>query len=202
MGASTSINILNVDDKIAQIELDQGTLNVRVWKLSGDKSFEIDTPNLAFTVKNLGDYRIDVDTTNNTTTVTSRDGQAIVYGKSSSYDIKPGSSYRFSGTDLSKYETLALANPDDFDRWCTSRNRPEDAALSSTMVSPEVTGAADLNTYGTWQSDPTYKNVWFPKNVASDWVPFRDGQWVWIDPWGWSWIDNEIWGFAPFHYGR
>src|ERR1700722_18552335 len=34
------------------------------------------------------------------------------------------------------------------------------------------------------------------------WVPYRDGYWSWVEPWGWTWIDHEPWGFAPFHYGR
>ncbi|MGX4640902.1 DUF6600 domain-containing protein [Massilia sp. SYSU DXS3249] len=38
--------------------------------------------------------------------------------------------------------------------------------------------------------------------MASTWVPYRDGRWTWIAPWGWTWVDNAPWGYAPFHYGR
>src|SRR5439155_18921557 len=38
--------------------------------------------------------------------------------------------------------------------------------------------------------------------VPTGWAPYREGHWVWLDPWGWTWVDNEPWGFAPFHYGR
>jgi hypothetical protein len=38
--------------------------------------------------------------------------------------------------------------------------------------------------------------------VAVDWVPYRNGHWVFIEPWGWTWVGAEPWGFAPYHYGR
>jgi hypothetical protein len=33
-------------------------------------------------------------------------------------------------------------------------------------------------------------------------VPYRDGHWSWIEPWGWTWVDDAPWGFAVSHYGR
>lgn len=38
--------------------------------------------------------------------------------------------------------------------------------------------------------------------MAAGWVPYRDGHWAWIDPWGWTWVDDAPWGFAVSHYGR
>jgi hypothetical protein len=51
-------------------------------------------------------------------------------------------------------------------------------------------------------ADANYGNVWVPSYVASGWVPYQDGRWVHVQPWGWTWVDNAPWGFAPFHYGR
>src|SRR5258708_31832165 len=47
---------------------------------------------------------------------------------------------------------------------------------------------------------PDYGEVWYPTSVPANWVPYRHGQWSWIEPWGWNWIAAEPWGFAPFHY--
>jgi len=33
-------------------------------------------------------------------------------------------------------------------------------------------------------------------------MPYRDGTWRFLPPWGWTWIDTAPWGFAPSHYGR
>ena len=71
-----------------------------------------------------------------------------------------------------------------------------------TMFLRKMTGYEDLDDYGRWQYVAGYGNVWMPAGVASDWAPYRDGHWVWVEPWGWTWVEDEPWGFAPFHYGR
>ena len=60
--------MLNLDDRTTQLELAQGSLYVRVWRIDRDETVEIDTPNLAFTVNSVGRYRIDVDADGNVTT--------------------------------------------------------------------------------------------------------------------------------------
>ena len=55
--------------------------------------------------------------------------------------------------------------------------------------------------YGVMVRQPEYGQVWYPQ-VAPDWVPYREGSWAYVAPWGWTWVDSEPWGFAPFHYGR
>ena len=61
---------------------------------------------------------------------------------------------------------------------------------------------ADLAQYGDWTPDPEYGDVWYPRAVAVGWVPYQNGHWAWVAPWGWTWVEYEPWGFAPFHYGR
>ena len=55
IGSETGITFLNLDDRTVQIQLAQGTLNVRVRRLDGGDAFEIDTPNLAFTLQRPGE---------------------------------------------------------------------------------------------------------------------------------------------------
>ena len=56
MNAGTGVSILNLDDRVAQLQLTQGALNVRVRRLAPDQSFEVDTPNLAFTIRQPGEF--------------------------------------------------------------------------------------------------------------------------------------------------
>jgi len=58
VGGQTSVSFLNLNDRTVQIQLNSGTIDVRVRNLYGEDVFEIDTPNLAFTVLRRGDYRI------------------------------------------------------------------------------------------------------------------------------------------------
>jgi len=202
LGSNTSATILNLDDRVVQIEVAQGTLNLRVRRVYADQVFEIDTPNLAFSIRRAGDYRIDVDPNGNATIVRVRSGEGEAWGEGAAYVVGAGQQYTFQGEGLRDYFVDSLPPPDEFDRWSLDRNRREDAAVSARYVSPDVVGYSDLDEYGTWRNVESYGNVWFPTTVAVGWVPYRTGHWGWIDPWGWNWIDEAPWGFAPFHYGR
>ncbi len=202
MNDATSVAVLNLDDSITQLQLTQGTLNVRVRRLDPNQVIEIDTPNLAFTVRQPGDYRVMVDADGNATSIYVRKGQGEVYGEGASYVVDARQPYRFTGIGLQQYEPLAVAGLDDFDRWAIDRDRGYDTSISARYVSPDVVGYQDLDTNGTWRTDATYGNVWFPNRVAAGWAPYRDGHWAWVDPWGWTWVDDAPWGFAVSHYGR
>ena len=202
MGPSTSMVLLNLDNRIAQVQLSQGTLKIRVRSLGPRQTFEVATPNLAFTLRRPGDYRIEVDPQDDATAVMVRSGEAEVYGRGASYTVDSRRAFRFYGTDLSDYETLSAQRDDDLDRWSRERDRRGDNSVSARYVSSEVVGYEDLDANGSWRVDPTYGSVWTPKRVASGWTPYRDGHWSWIDPWGWTWVDDAPWGYAVSHYGR
>ena len=201
-GAQTSVTVSNLDDRISQLQLHQGTLDVRVRRLPAGDIVEIDTPNLAFSLTRPGRYRVEVDPQDGTTTVAVHAGSGEVYGESGSYVVTSGQAYRFYGSDLSDNEYIALPREDAFDRWVLERDRRYDRVVSARYVSPEVVGYEDLDRYGAWSVEAQFGNVWFPRGVHVGWAPYREGHWAWIDPWGWTWVDDEPWGFAPFHYGR
>jgi hypothetical protein len=202
MNASTSVSVLNLDDRIAQLQLTQGTLNVRVRRLEPNQVFEVDTPNLAFTLRQPGEYRITVDPDGDATTIVMRKGQGEVYGEDASYVIDSRQPYRFTGTGLREYQYVDAPRLDEFDRWSSDRDRSYDNSASARYVSQDVVGYQDLDAHGTWRVDATYGNVWIPRRVAAGWAPYRDGHWAWVDPWGWTWVDDAPWGFAVSHYGR
>ncbi len=200
--ANTSVAVLNLDDSITQLQLTQGALNVRVHHLAPGQMFEVDTPNLAFTMRHSGDFRIAVDPDGNLTEVTVRKGQGEITGEGADYLVDAQQSYRFSGSDLRLYEFFNAPRLDEFDQWALQRDRAFDASESARFVSPDVIGYQDLDANGNWRFDETYGNVWVPYRVDADWAPYRDGHWSWIDPWGWTWVDSAPWGFAVSHYGR
>jgi hypothetical protein len=202
ISAGTGVGMLNLDDRIAQLQLTQGALNVRVRRLEPGQVVEVDTPNLALTLRQPGAFRIEVDPSADATTVLVRNGQAEVYVEGLSYVIDSRQAYRFIGTGLRGVQAILAPPADEFDRWASDRDRAFDFSLSARYVSPYVIGYQDLDAYGTWRLDATYGNVWFPNQVVIGWAPYRDGHWVWLDPWGWTWVDDAPWGFAVTHYGR
>jgi hypothetical protein len=199
----TGFSFLNLNDEITQLRVTEGTLYLRVRRLGDDETFEVDTPNLAFSILRPGRYRINVNEAGDATMVTVRDGQGEVTGAGSAYAVHAREEGVFSGTDQLDADIERIrANGDDFDEWCSERDLRDDHSVSSRYVSDDVVGYEDLDEYGGWRTVPEYGNVWFPHTVVVGWAPYRYGHWVWIAPWGWTWVDDEPWGFAPFHYGR
>jgi len=204
LGSSTSVTLLNVDDRMTQLQLSEGSLRIRVRRMGPGEAIEIDTPNLAFYISRPGEYRINVDANGDSTAVRVISGRAEAYGDRASYALGTQQGYRFYGTGLSDYDRLAVAawRDDDLDRWSYERERRYANSASARYVSLDVVGYEDLDSYGRWQRDPEYGYVWTPTRVSAGWAPFRDGHWSWVDPWGWTWVDDAPWGYAVSHYGR
>jgi len=202
VAGETGITFLNLDDRIVQIQLSQGSMNVNVRQLGEGDAFEIDTPNLAFTLQGPGEYRVDVNPDGNATVVTVRRGEGQATGGGSEYHMESGERTTFTGTDSLNYDRDRASGLDEFDRWSRSRDFREERSVSARYVSRDVIGYEDLDEHGEWRDAPGYGHVWFPSDVSEGWAPYRNGHWAWVAPWGWTWIEDEPWGFAPFHYGR
>jgi hypothetical protein len=202
ISSQTGISFLNLNDQQVQIQLAQGIINVHVRNIYDDEAYEIDTPNLAFSILRPGDYRFNVDPDGGTTVIVVRSGQGEVTGGGSAYTVTAGQRAIFSGTDQLSYDVQPVGGLDEFDGWARARDMREDHSESVRYVSRDVIGYEDLDTYGHWQADATYGNVWIPSNVEVGWAPYHNGHWAFISPWGWTWVEDEQWGFAPFHYGR
>lgn len=202
IGSSTSVEILDLDDRIAQIKMTQGTLNLSVRRMYPGQVFEVATPTLAFAIERAGRYRIDVNPRNAVTTIVVREGAGEAYGDNSSFRLRAGDTVRFYDTDLRDYEMYGLPREDDFDRYSHDRDRRLANSFSLRYINDDMVGYADLDEYGSWRPVRSYGAVWFPSRVDANWAPYRDGHWVWQEPWGWTWVDDAPWGFAPSHYGR
>jgi len=202
MNSESSLTLTNVGDNTIQAELDQGILELTVRHLEPGEIYEVDTPNLAFTVMKPGVYRFDVYPNEDQTWVTVHKGSGEATGRGSAVKVSDGQQVRFSGQNSLQHVAEAAPAPDGFDDWAKVRDQRLESSQSARYVAPGVIGYEDLDTYGNWQVAPTYGAVWVPTSVPVGWAPYRFGRWVWINPWGWTWVDDAPWGFAPFHYGR
>jgi hypothetical protein len=200
--SETSVTFLDLDNHTTQLKLSQGSLILRVRHLDDGDLFEVDTPNLAFTVQQTGEYRIDVNGDGNETDASVWHGRGEATGGGASYIVVAGQRARFNGNDQLDHEIDQLPGTDDFDSWAFNRDQHEDRVESANYISTEMTGYEDLDDYGRWHYVAEYGPVWTPVGVAAGWAPYRFGHWVWVAPWGWTWVEEEPWGFAPFHYGR
>ena len=203
LSSMTGFSFLNLTDDITQIRLTEGTIRVRVKELDENETFEIDTPNLAFSVLRAGTYRVTVNEGGDTTVVKVLSGQGEVTGGGQAYTVHSNETGTFNGTDDINGDVQAYGNDnDDFDNWCADRDRREDRSVSAKYVSTDVIGYQDLDDNGGWRDTPEYGTIWFPHTTVVGWAPYHYGHWAYIVPWGYTWVDDAPWGFAPFHYGR
>jgi hypothetical protein len=202
LSSNTAVSFLNLGDDVTQVQLSAGTLLVHVRQLADNETYEIDTPNLAFSILRPGLYRLSVDESGNTTTIRVRSGQGEVSGGGAAYSVRANEADVFSGTDQLTEDSQPGAPDDAFDVWSASRDGRQDRSASARYVSPDVIGYQDLDDQGSWSPTPEDGNVWFPRQVEAGWAPYHYGHWAYIAPWGYTWVDDAPWGFAPFHYGR
>lgn len=201
LNEQSSLSFVELSDNTIQLKLTRGTLIVRVRELPTQDTIEINTPNLAFVIQEPGEYRLNVNQ-DDTTELIVRRGTGVAYGDDDSLTLRDAERVLFSGTNLI-HSSLDRVRPyDDFDLWASERDRQEDHSVSAQFVSREVIGYEQLDQYGAWETHAEYGAIWYPRHVARDWSPYRDGNWVWVAPWGWTWVDRAPWGFAPYHYGR
>jgi hypothetical protein len=200
LGSNTAFTILNLDDNVTQVSMAEGTVNIHLRRLDDNESFELDTPNLAFSLLRPGDYRITVNENGDATVINIWNGEGEVTGGGQAFTVRAGQSASVTGTDQINAELDDVYPYDAFDTWCNDRNRRADDVPK--YVSPEMVGYDELNSNGAWRDVPEYGAMWVPNGMVADWAPYRYGHWVWVSPWGWTWVDDASWGFAPFHYGR
>jgi FecR protein len=200
---NTGFSFLNLSDSVTQIQLTAGTLLVRVRRLDDNETYEIDTPNLAFSVLRPGLYKISVNDAGDSTTIKISSGQGEVTGGGAAYTVHANDYATFSGFDHLSANSENYGNEEDqFDNWAATRDRHSEHSNSARYVSSDVVGYEDLDDHGSWRQTPDNGNVWFPRTSVQGWAPYHYGHWDYIEPWGYTWVDDEPWGFAPFHYGR
>jgi hypothetical protein len=201
LSGNTELDIAKLNEQVMQLALPQGRVNLRVRTLLEGESIEIDLPRGAVWILQPGIYDIDAGAGDQPERIAVFEGSARFVGGTLDVAINAGDAAVISGTQTLTAATERAA-PDDFSKWCRSRDYDERRLAAPYHVSPQMTGYEVLDEYGSWRAVPQYGEVWFPRRVAAGWAPYREGHWVWLDPWGWSWVDDEPWGFAPFHYGR
>ena len=201
LGPGTDMAVLDLTGDVRQLSLTLGTASLRLSRLEPGEVFEVATPNVSVTFETPGVYRIDVDEDGNSRASVYQ-GRAYAAAAGGQVELERGDQVRVRGIDRPDYDVVGLARADGWDQWVEKRARLYRSVRSASYVNPEISGAGDLDAYGSWENVPDYGAVWFPTVTSAGWEPYRAGRWTWRDPWGWTWLSSEPWGWAPYHYGR
>jgi len=194
----TQVDISHLDADGIDATVPQGALSIRVRHYDRNAQYRFSSPQAQFRLLAEGRYRIDANPDRGEARLEVFAGRAALVSASGDVAVGPGQAIVVGGGTYG----FDRVDPDDFDRWADSRDADWVERTVTRYVDPDITGYEELDRYGQWIDDPGYGAVWMPSTVAPTWVPYREGRWAWVRPWGWTWIDAEPWGYAPFHYGR
>jgi hypothetical protein len=200
MSNNVTANVVALTRNNIQVQVGQGLTTFSVLKGSEAQS-EIDTPNAAIRPLGEGEYRILVNS-NAETQVVVRNGSVEISTPQGTTRVDKGQMITIAGTDNPQYKTDPAPGRDEWDSWNNDRDKRIMDAQSWQHTDRYYTGSEDLDQYGTWSNVPDYGQVWTPSVQDPNWVPYRDGRWVWEPYYGWTWVSYEPWGWAPYHYGR
>jgi hypothetical protein len=200
LSPATLIEIPRLDSGATDLVLKTGQIGL-ILNRRGGADVEIDLPQGGVWLREPGEYEIDVGGLGEPSRIAVFAGGARLYAGGAEIGVAAGKAVCLSGATPFA-ATIAPAGRGAFAAWWRERSRDNRALAAPFLVSPDMTGFAALEAAGHWRRSADYGEVWRPDALPADWVPYRDGRWRWIPPWGWTWIDDEPWGFAPFHYGR
>src|SRR4029077_15469507 len=108
----------------------------------------VDTPNTQVTLMRPGLYRVDVAADGQTTSLVVREGEANVALAHESRQVLPGQALSFASADPAIADVRNAQGADGFDTWSANRDRRYEGLRSSTYVSRQMVGGADLDRYG------------------------------------------------------
>ncbi len=204
LAGGTELTVQEIDQTTITAALSQGEVFLGIAALQPGQSVTIATPRGTAQITANGEYALYAGDSTTPTYVTAVTGsiQFTGLGASGPQTVGAQQTLVVSGTNPVQAQLGAIQQ----DQFLTSMLQqiappPPPTTAQAPAVCAQMTGAATLAQYGAWQAQPNVGTVWFPQ-VAASWVPYRDGRWAYVEPWGWTWVDNEPWGFAPFHYGR
>ena len=199
LGGATELEVLRLDDDRISVQLHSGSLALRIR--SRELAGEVDVVTAEAQMQPLQSGHFRFDRIDDTTQVGSWRGDLRVEGRDG-LTVGGGQRVELWREGRALRQAWNAMPADDFGDWVARDERRDERGASTQYVSPEMTGAEDLDRHGRWDRHPEYGAVWFPLEVRSGWAPYRHGRWAWVRPWGWTWVDEAPWGFAPFHYGR
>lgn len=195
LAPNTELGFADLENHQYQVQLGAGTIIYRVLRDSNAPA-EIDTPSIALRPTQQGNYLISV-LDDGSTQISVNSGALEVYSPSGTQNLEAGQTMLVRGDSSDpQFQMTDQLAPDQFDDWSANRDRQLLASRSYQYVSPDVYGADDLDTYGSWVPSQ-YGNVWEPRNTGADWAPYSQGQWVSEPYYGWTWVDDEPWAGHP-----
>ncbi len=163
LDGATELEIVQLDDARYVVQLQGGSVAARLRNAQSLAEFELVTDEGRFRGQAVGRYRFDRSPETSELTVLA--GQAVFEDGNSALPLQTGQHAQFwlDASGAAQYAwSSRCATPSP--PWNDERDRAEDRVVAGVRyVSPEMTGAEDLDRYGRWEQAPEYGPVWYPQ---------------------------------------
>lgn len=203
LAPSTELDVDRLDEQTLVSTQPQGESYWHLRSVATANTYAIHTPRGTVTMATAGRYEVVSGDTDHPTTITVLDGTATLTDVPTSQEIGPGQTLTVTGDrGVSSFtSSIGKTVQDAFLRHVLAEETPaRPRAPDAPAILSEMTGSEALYDVGQWTENAEYGPVWYPP--TADYVPYRQGRWAYVAPWGWTWVDDAPWGFAPSHYGR
>ena len=199
----TELSLVN-GGHVTRLRVTSGTASVDA-KLSKADQLSLAASNFRVNVPHDARFRIDTSTAESWVSVFHGKVAVLSDSDSTAINLSGGHAVHQSAEDLASLQIQKDPPRDAFDKWVAQRDdgiSDARADMSDALRGNSyTTGFADLDFYGGWSDVPGYGWAWQPYGVASGWVPFYSGQWMFMGNTGWNWVSAEPWGWLPYHFG-
>lgn len=119
--------------------------------------------------------------------------------------VKKGETFTLDPMDSAHYALDKGTDDDELDAWSQQRQDAlstyASADVPTNVQSPYQYGLNDLNYYGSYYDVPGYGWLWQPAGAGLGWNPFMNGYWT-LTPEGYVWVSAYPWGWMPYRYGQ
>ena len=167
-------------------------------------SYRIDAPSASALIEQPGEYKLSIlhSTRDGEIELAVLRGAAELVNDDGRTPLRAGErAYARANAAPSYAYAFNSAAWDTFDRWSEAR-RDQRLGVSAQYLPDEIRPyAGSFDQYGSWQYQPAYGYVWYPR-VAVDWRPYYRGRWVTLRPYGWTWVGIDPFAWPTHHFGR
>jgi hypothetical protein len=188
------------------LRLRAGRVRLSIVRLTDELAYRVDAAGASAVIRAAGEYRLtlsdpraavpelDVAVIRGSAELSNADGRTLV--RAGTHAIageraEPSIPYVFNSS-----------TSDAFDRWADDQRDARVGAQSTPYLPGDLRYyGGQFDQSGSWQNDPAYGSVWYPR-VAATWRPYYDGRWSVMGSAGWVWVGVDAWSWPTHHYGR
>ncbi|HKV94030.1 MAG TPA: DUF6600 domain-containing protein [Candidatus Angelobacter sp.] len=202
--AFSQLGRLSSGNTVTTVDLDQGEAEFKVAQ-GGNNELQVTVKNKTVELDQPAAFRV-TSTNADPMEVVVWKGEVSIRDSESGGEVavKKNETFVLDPTDVAQYGLDKGAEADDLDQFSQDRDRylSTYTARGGASQSPYQYGTGDLNYYGQYVDDPDYGTLWQPNGVNSDWDPFANGYWSYEPGFGYTWVSAYPWGWLPFRYGN